>query len=74
MVNDQFSRRDFLKKSLKLTGGAAAVGTVSNALRGGPELDRDRERLARHAPSVWEWRAGAIQWVWLGTDRRHPFY
>ena len=54
MVNDQFSRRDFLKKSLKLTGGAAAVGTVSNALAAGGNSIVTENALPGTAPSVWD--------------------
>ena len=35
MGNDQFSRRDFLKKGIKLTGGAAALGAAGKALAAG---------------------------------------
>src|SRR6202795_3646922 len=54
MAENQYSRRDFLKKGLKLTGGAAALGAVGNAVAAGSNSIVTENQLAGTPQSVWD--------------------
>src|ERR1700681_3490901 len=58
MDDNQFSRRDFFKKGLKLTGGAAALGAVGNAQAAGANSIVTENAKTGTPPNVWDISGG----------------
>ena len=72
MGNDQFSRRDFLKKGIKLTGGAAAVGAAGKALAAGSNSITIENGLPGTPQGTWDLSGqGAYSGFGLGTTVTH---
>ena len=69
MGKNEFSRRDFLKKGLKLTGGAAALGAVGNAAAASSNSIVTENALAGTPQSQWDLSGeGQYSGFGLGTS------
>ena len=69
MGKNEFSRRDFLKKGLKLTGGAAALGAVGNAAAATSNSIVTENALAGTPQSQWDLSGeGQYSGFGLGTS------
>jgi len=75
MDKNDFSRREFLKRGLTLTGGSVALGAVGTASGATTNSIVSENLLAGTAQSQWDLSGqGQYSGLWLGYVGRHQLY